>query len=193
MSIWAIIPIKSASDAKMRLASALPPVRRTALVRAMLAHVVASAEAARTIDHVGLIGPSRHGLPETLPLLVDPGEGLNAALAAALAHAAAKGAARVVILPADLPQLTANDINLLAAAPAGTIAIASDRHGTGTNALSLPLPAACGFTFAFGSDSCALHHAEAARLGLGLEEVCSAGLANDVDLPADLPNADGLL
>ena len=177
----------------MRLASALPPVRRTALVRAMLAHVVTAAQAAQTIDHLCLIGPSRHGLPETLPLLTDPGRGLNPALTAALAHAAAHGAARVLILPADLPLLTTNDINLLAAAPAGTIAIAPDRHGTGTNALSLPLPAAAGFTFAFGSDSCALHHAEAARLGLRLEEVCSSGLANDVDLPADLPDADALL
>lgn len=177
----------------MRLAGALPPVRRTALVRAMLAHVVERAQAAQAITQVCLIGPSRHGLPDNLPLLTDPGQGLNAALAAAVAHAAAHSATRVVILPADLPRLTANDINLLAAAPAGTIAIAPDRHGTGTNALSLPLPAAASFAFAFGPDSCALHHAEVARLGLNLEEICSDSLAQDVDLPADLGDADGLL
>ena len=82
---------------------------------------------------------------------------------------------------------------LLAAAPAGEIAIASDRHGTGTNAISLPLPEAEGFSFAFGPDSFARHQAEADRLGLRIEEIRSPGLARDIDEPEDLPDAESLL
>ena len=73
------------------------------------------------------------------------------------------------------------------------VAIAPDRHGRGTNALSLPLPEAEGFTFAFGPDSFALHNLEAARLGLKIEEIHSPGLACDIDEPADLPDAAGLM
>ena len=189
MTTWVIIPVKALDQAKMRLAKAMTPPARAGLVRAMLAHVVTTAQAAPSVDHLTLIGPSRHGLPASLPLLPDPDQGLNPALTAALAHAAAQGATRAIILPADLPQLTTADINRLAATPVQTIAIAPDRHGTGTNALSLPLPAAAGFTFAFGPDSRALHQAETARLGLALEEVHSPGLANDIDHPADLPDA----
>ena len=97
------------------------------------------------------------------------------------------------MLFADLPLLTRHDVELLAAAPAETIAMAPDRHGTGTNALSLPLPAARGFTFCFGPDSFALHHAEADRLGIRIEQVRSQGLARDVDMPEDLPDAAGLM
>jgi len=104
----------------------------------------------------------------------------------------AEGIARLLILPADLPQLSARDIELLAATPAGEIAISPDRHGTGTNALSLPLPQAAGFAFAFGPDSFAAHHAEAERLGLRIGEVHSSGLAKDIDMPEDLPDAAGL-
>ena len=98
----------------------------------------------------------------------------------------------MILLHADLPQLTAEDCTALATLPAGAIGIAPDRHGTGTNALSLPLPDASGFQFAFGSDSFARHRAEAARLGLSLVEIRRPGLATDIDEPDDLPDARGL-
>jgi 2-phospho-L-lactate guanylyltransferase len=100
---------------------------------------------------------------------------------------------RVIIIHGDLPLVTSQDLELLAAAPEGEIAIAPDRHGTGTNAISLPLPAAKGFSFAFGPDSFALHNAEAGRLGLKIEEIHSPGLSRDVDEPDDLPDAADLM
>jgi 2-phospho-L-lactate guanylyltransferase len=193
MNCWAVIPIKHPDKAKIRLASVLSEAQRAKLADAMLRHVVGAAQAADHVQHVALLGPSRLGLPETIPLIADPGGGLNPALHAALARAIGENADRLIVLFADLPQLTTHEVQLLAAAPAATIAIAPDRHGTGTNALSLPLPAAKGFTFAFGPDSFALHHAEAERLGIALEEIHSLGLARDVDVPEDLPDAAGLM
>jgi 2-phospho-L-lactate guanylyltransferase len=193
MTCWVIIPVKGPDEGKQRLAAALDGARRSALVRAMLERVIAAAERARMVDHVCLLGPSRHGLAESLTLLPDPGTGLNAALASAFETAKREDASRVLILFADLPQLTALDVELLTAAPDNAIAIAPDRHGTGTNALSLPLPAASDFTFAFGPDSFALHNGEASRLGLAIEEVRSPGLAHDIDEPSDLSDAGGLL
>lgn len=190
MTCWAIIPVKGTDLGKQRLAGVLDGPDRKNLVAAMLGHVVTVVQAAKGIDQVALLGTSRHGLPESLDLLPDPGTGLNLALSSAVATAVQAGAARVVIVFADLPQLTSDEVALLAAAP--DIAAAPDRHGTGTNALSLPLPAASGFTLAFGPDSFARHQAEAARIGLPLTAIRSPGLQRDIDEPADLPDAAGL-
>lgn len=190
VTCWAIIPVKGTDLGKQRLAGVLAAAPRQDLVAAMLRHVVAAIEGAAGIDRIALLGPSRHGLPDRYELLPDPGTGLNPALTSAFAAATAAGSARVVIVFADLPQLTSAEVTLLATAQG--IAIAPDRHGTGTNALALPLPAASGFTFAFGPDSFARHQAEAARIGLPLTAIHSPGLQRDIDEPADLPDAAGL-
>ena len=193
MTCWAIIPAKPPGNGKNRLSPALDDAARSELVGAMLEHVVLTVEAARNVDTVCLVGPSRHGLPETLPLLDDPGTGLNDAIASAFDEAVRADATRVVIVHGDLPRLTAQDVELLAAAAPGSLAISPDRHGTGTNALSLPLPEAENFTFAFGTDSFARHCLEAQRLELQIETIHSQGLSRDIDEPDDLPDAAGLL
>lgn len=193
MDCWALIPVKDGDGAKSRLAGALDPTQRAALVDAMLAHVVAACAGADGVTRICAIGTPRADLRSTVSWLADPGGGLNAALHAALAEAARGGAHRALVIAADLPKVTARELDLLAAAPAGTVAIAPDRHGTGTNALSLPLPAARDFAFAFGHDSYARHRTETERLRLRLEEIHGPGLACDIDEPADLPDAAGLL
>lgn len=193
MTCWAIIPVKAGDDAKSRLAGVLDPSERAALVDAMLAHVARACGAASNIARVCVVGPSRRGLHADIPLLSDPGGGLNAALAAALEDALRAGAGRVILIAADLPSVTPRELEMLADASAGTVAIAPDRHGTGTNALSLPLPDAKGFVFAFGADSFSRHSAEAQRHGLHVEVVHSPGLASDIDEPDDLKDAAILL
>lgn len=193
MTTWAVIPAKAEGQGKNRLAAALDDAARQRLIAAMLARVVAAAEAAPNVDRVALLGPSRHGLPDTLRLLEDRGGGLNPALSAAIEHLAGEGASRAVIVAGDLPQVTAQEVELLAAAAPGSIAIAPDRHGNGTNALSLPLPAASRFAFAFGADSFARHHDAAEALGLTVETIHSQGLARDIDEPTDLPDAADLV
>ena len=194
MTCWAVIPLRASPDSKSRLAGVLDAPARAALVGTMLARVLAAALTARNVSRVCLLGASPGALPAGVTPLADPGGGLNAAAAFALAEAlAATGATRLIVIHADLPQVSGQDIELLAAAPEGTIAIAPDRHETGTNAISLPLPGARGFSFAFGPDSFAAHKAEVDRLGLRLEEIRSQGLARDVDEPGDLIDAADLL
>lgn len=192
MTCWLIIPVKPPAEAKSRLSEVLDESARGALAEAMLRHVLGAAQGASGVDQVALLGPSRLGAPDDVQLLADPGLGLNPAVQSALAHVAGQGADRMIVLFADLPQLATSDVASLAQVPKGTIAIAPDRHASGTNALSLPIPEAKGFTFAFGPDSFALHRAEAGRLGLRIVELRSPGLARDVDMPEDLADAQGL-
>jgi 2-phospho-L-lactate guanylyltransferase len=190
VTCWAIIPVKGTQLGKQRLAGVLGEAARGTLVRDMLDRVVVAVRGAQGIDRIALVGSCRHGQGDDVALLPDPGMGLNPAISSAVAAAQAQGATRVVVIFADLPQLTAGDVELLAAAP--EIALAPDRHETGTNALSLPLPGASGFTFGFGPDSFARHRAEADRIGLSVEVIRSPGLQRDIDEPADLPDAAGL-
>jgi 2-phospho-L-lactate guanylyltransferase len=189
MSCWVIIPVKPPGEGKQRLAGALDDAARTRLVGAMLDAVLDAVSAARFVDRICIVGTSRHGQSTAIPLLDDSGGGLNAALTEALGQAEAGGATRVVFIAADLPRITPRDVESLAGAPDGTVAIAPDRHGTGTNAIALPLPQAGGFTFAYGTDSFAKHDAEAYRLGLDIEIIASPGLARDGDVPEDLRDA----
>lgn len=186
MTCWVVIPIKAPEACKTRLRPSLGEAARRELVAAMLRHVVEIAGAAPSVDAVRLIGPSRHGLAETVPLLPDPGEGLNAALASALQAAADAGVTRLVALAGDLPRLTLEDLRALTTLEPGVLGVAPDRRGHGTNALSLPLPLARDFRFQYGPDSFAAHSAEAAQLGARLQVVRSPSLGLDVDEPADL-------
>ncbi len=187
MTIRVIIPVKGTANGKTRLAGVLNGAARARLMDAMRDRVVAAARGARAIDEICLLGPAVFGSTGRLTILADPGGGLNVALTSALAQSG--NVARVIIVHADLPQLTADDVEPLAASPADTVAIAPDRHGSGTNALSLPLPAAADFVFAFGVGSFALHTTEILRLGLKRAVITSPGLARDVDVPDDLPDA----
>jgi len=182
VNCWAVIPVKNPSEGKSRLAGTLAPADRETLVEDMLEHVLDTTARARNVDKTCLLGLERRGVPS----FPDPGGGLNPALQSMLASVGGESISRLVVIAADLPLLSAQEVELLAAAPEGTVAIAPDRHGTGTNALSLPLPRARGFSFAFGTDSFARHRAEAERLGLSVEVIHGHGLARDVDVPEDL-------
>lgn len=186
MTCWALVPIKAPAACKSRLRAILGEREHATLVGNMLGRVIAAASKARGIDQVALLGPERHGLSETIPLLADHGGGdLNAALAAAMPMLVALGVDRVVIVPADLPRLTPADIEALAAAATPTsIGIARDHHRTGTNGIALTLPSE--FHFAFGQGSFFRHRDQARALGLRPILVKSETLAFDVDEPAQL-------
>lgn len=188
---WALIPIKAQGEGKSRLALTLSEKEREGLIDAMLRHVIKTLAQARTVTRTLLVGPSRHGQDPAITLLNECGFGLNAVLDSALEQITGMEGCpkRLIVIAADLPCLTPLDLDLLGAAPDRAVAIAPDRHGTGTNALSLPLPEAAGFRFHYGTDSAVRHQQEAERLGLSVETILSQGLEKDIDGPADLPDA----
>lgn len=188
-----VIPVKSPPDRKSRLAEALDREGRDALVCRMAAHVAETARRARGVDHVAFVAGSAEGLPEDVAVIEDAGLDLDAAAGGALAEAAAQGATRIILIAGDLPLVTSAEVERLAALPAHAAGIAPDRHGSGTNAISLPLPAARPFTFAFGAGSFGRHLGEAEKLGLDVQTVRSDGLARDIDEPPDLADAAALI
>lgn len=186
MRRWVVIPVKAPEACKTRLMPALGDEERQTLVAAMLRRTVEAARAVAGRDELLLLGPSRHGLDEDIPLLEDPGGGLNAALTSARNAAVRAEVDRLLLLSADLPTVSAEDVAALLDVPADAIAGGPDRAGQGTNALSLPLPRAATFRFHYGEGSFAAHRAEAARLGLPFLTIDRPGLGLDIDRPDEI-------
>jgi 2-phospho-L-lactate guanylyltransferase len=177
-----VIPVKAFSQAKNRLAAALDPAERAELARTMATRVVQAAaplpvtvvcdddevaDWARSVDaEVGWT----------------PGLDLSAAVTDTIRRLASEGVERVVVAHGDLP--FASDLDLFAWVDPEVVILVPDRHGRGSNVVSVP--AAAGFEFSYGPDSLERHVAEAERLGLVLRTVHSEKLGWDVDVPADL-------
>jgi 2-phospho-L-lactate guanylyltransferase len=183
-----LIPMKPLASAKERLAPALSSDERRSLSLAMLADVIA---AAQEFDRVWVLNSdaeatelSRDAGVEAVPD-PRPGAGLNASLAAATRAAIGEGATGVLVVSADLPCVSAEDLNAVVGSTG--VALAPDRAGVGTNALWRS-PGDL-IDVAFGPNSLAAH-AELARAA-GTPALVSArpGLALDVDTPDDLSEA----
>jgi 2-phospho-L-lactate/phosphoenolpyruvate guanylyltransferase len=181
----ALIAIKERSRCKTRLVESLAPSARIELVRSMLAAVLSAASVAREVRQIIVVSPERDSVPAEIPVLADTGESLNGALTQAHGVLREFGCREVVILPADLPNITAADVDgLVRTGRRGGFAIAPDAAGVGTNALCLVSPHPFGFQF--GPCSLRLHLQEAERKGLSPQVVRLPGLEFDVDTPADL-------
>ncbi len=184
MIVSAIVPVRSLADGKRRLAGAMDDAARAALNEEFLVHALglAGALAGPTL----LVSPDEavaaHPAAADAVLVADPGLGLNAAVEAGRGAARLLGAARIVVLPSDLPTAQPGDV-LALAGTASPVAVAPDRHRRGTNGLALD--AGLDFAFRFGAGSFAAHMAEAARLGVAAEAVDNPGLALDIDTPED--------
>ncbi|MGH8142247.1 MAG: 2-phospho-L-lactate guanylyltransferase [Steroidobacteraceae bacterium] len=199
---FALVPIKARALCKGRLAGSVDVETRLELVRFMLARVLAALAQADGVGHVAVVSAERDTVPGEIAVLADPGRGLNAALEHAQHGLLELGAREIVVLPADLPHVTAEDIDaLIRAGRAGGCALAPDSSDTGTNALYWSCERRTGgsggsggaggaveasLRFQFGSHSKQRHLAQARRLGLRAHLVHRPGLAFDVDTPADL-------
>lgn len=180
MKVAVVIPIKSFTAAKGRLASTLSPAARADLARDCAATVVRAAHPLPV--YVVCSDSDVAQWAETLNArVVDcPTPGLDIAVAAGVRRAEADGATHVIVAHGDLPLAH----NLSHIARYGIVTIVPDRHRDGTNVLSFPLGR--GFTTAYGPGSCDNHIRIAESLGLGIEIMNDESLELDVDTSDDL-------
>ena len=205
MSLWTIVPVKPFNEGKSRLAAHISPQQRRALNRELLTRTLAAinqayldaqilvvsrdSRALTAAERAGSRTLAEESQPRTAPPPSSPNDAeselqLNAALTQAACYAAAHGATKVLILPTDMPNLTAEDVRTMASPTnsAPQIIIAPSRDG-GTNALMLQ-PAQA-IPFAFGPDSFLRHQRLAAEAGIPVRVVESDSLLFDIDLPED--------
>jgi 2-phospho-L-lactate guanylyltransferase len=117
VSVYCLIPAKPYAESKTRLAPILSPEERAALSHRLLLRTVRLAR--KGIGPVVVVSRDETLLEEVQAEgawgLVEETPGLNPALAQAARFAVDRGAAGVLVLPADLPLLTAADLEAIMA------------------------------------------------------------------------------
>jgi 2-phospho-L-lactate/phosphoenolpyruvate guanylyltransferase len=210
MDIWALIPVKSLKDSKLRLAHLLPADQRAILIHGLLQHELMVLEEVPTISKVLVISsdPAVWRLAWQFGVLIEKEpepQGLNTAVTRGMAKAVENGASGVLMLPVDLPFITTSDVALIIDAglrddsllppkqqdngshgenrSGCVMAICSDEDGDGTN--SLFLNPVSEFQFHFGPGSYQLHVREAQKRGITVHTVSTPGLQFDLDSEKD--------
>jgi 2-phospho-L-lactate guanylyltransferase len=177
-----VIPVRSFTRGKSRLAGALDADAHERFVRE-LADRAADATASRpTVVVSSAAEVVEWASARGLAVIADRGS-LDAAAHDGRMWAGAQGCERVVVVHADLPDITSLDAVTGDGADPVAVIVACHR-ADGTPVLSLP--AAVPFEFSYGAGSFARHVAAATRAGLTVRIVRDHGLSFDVDGPDDL-------
>ncbi len=191
MTLWAIVPIKPMRLGKSRLAEVLTEEERLALNRRLLVHTVETLKSVPELEQVLVVSRDsaalalarKHG---ARTVLEENESHLNLALARATFVARRFNTHGVLVLPADLPFLQAEDVRRLleAARQPPAVVIVPDRKREGTNALVISPPGL--MAYRFGPGSFRRHCAMARQAGARLEILELPSLAVDLDWPEDL-------
>lgn len=191
MTLWAIVPVKPLRRGKSRLAGTLSEDERTQLNQLLLEHTLKTLNDLKEIEHILVVSrdpaalsfAQKHG---ARTVLENGSPQLNTALQRATVVAQVYATRGVMVLPADLPLITRDDILALLerATNPPVVVIAPDRHEEGTNALLIS-PAGL-IDYDFGPGSYQRHCERAIAAGARLEVVTLPSLGLDLDLPEDL-------
>ncbi|PID85433.1 MAG: 2-phospho-L-lactate guanylyltransferase [Chloroflexi bacterium] len=190
MNTWAILPVKSLSQSKTRLAHLLSPAERARLMQNLLEHTIDTlhqvSEVSKTLvvshDDTVLEIAERYQtdtLIETAPFQ------LKTAVTQATKYAKLHHVDSILIIPADLPFLQAHEIQQLLEnrSPQTACIICPDETETGTNALFMPPHT--DFIFQYGPNSFQKHLNEAKRLHMTTQIVSYPGICFDLDTETD--------
>jgi 2-phospho-L-lactate/phosphoenolpyruvate guanylyltransferase len=197
-AIAAIIPVGPLEAAKTRLGGALDAEEREALAERFLSLTLAAALAVDRLADVLVVSPDREVLQRAAELgartLRQRSIGLNAGLAEARDDVVAGGADAIVVLPIDLPFVTADAIEAVLAPinedhTLSRVVLVTDRHASGTNVLALRPPGV--IDFRFGPGSRRAHRDAAANADVEYLEI-DGPLSFDLDTPADLVLVESL-
>jgi 2-phospho-L-lactate/phosphoenolpyruvate guanylyltransferase len=188
MKVYAVVPVKKLSDSKKRLSAVLSPQERRQLVLAMVEDVLEALKHSK-IDETLVVSDDlemrefveKHGANYLSPA----DSALNASLEESADWCIQRGAGAVLVLPADIPLVTAKDVDaLIQLGLQRSSVVVSPSWNGGTNALLQNPPKqipAC-----FGAASFRKHVEEVCRRGLEVRIYGSGGLALDVDSVEDL-------
>ncbi len=191
MTIWAIVPVKPLRLGKSRLSGVLSDDERAILNRKFLERTLEILQKMPEVAQVLVVSRDPAALAiareySARTVLEDGNPNLNAALTRATLLARNYATRGVLVLPADLPLLTEEDLRDLFAFArhAPCVVVSPDRHQDGTNALFMTSGGMIPYSFGPGSF---YRHCEAAqKAGARLEIAQNSHIGLDLDTPEDL-------
>ena len=187
--MWVIIPVKRLEHAKLRLAAVLTPGQRRQLSLCMLEDVLDVLTGSAVIDGVTVISCDADVISSARQQgvdLLDTGAdgGYAADVLKGIEHISGKGVNKALVLPADVPELSNDDLALLERVHQEGVTLCPAGNDGGTNGLVFTPPLA--MDLKYGENSFAEFCREAERRGLTANIARPAGLARDIDCPEDL-------
>lgn len=191
MALWAIVPVKPLRRGKSRLAGVLSPEERNDLNRRLLTHTLETLNAIPEIEQILVISRDQAALSlarehGARTVLENGSPELNVALARATIVAKNYATRGLLIVPADLPLISPEDVIAMLdiAVDPPVVVLAPDHRRQGTNAL-LVCPIGL-IEYDFGPGSFQRHCERALQAGARLEILELPSLALDMDMPEDL-------
>ncbi len=191
MTLWAIVPVKPLRYGKSRLAEVLTQDERADLNRRLLAHTLDTLTAIPELEHVLVVSRDQSALAlareyGARTVQESGASKLNGSLARATVVAQNYATRGVLIVPADLPLITPEDVRVMLerAKDPPVVVVAPDRRREGTNAL-LVCPTGL-IEYEYGPGSFQRHCRRAIQAGARLEVCDLPSIALDMDLPEDL-------
>lgn len=191
MALWAIVPVKPLRRNKTHLSEILTEDERSELNHRLLVQTINILKSTPQIENILVISKDDRALTVARDhgarTVLEPGDSrLNLSLARATVIAKTYSMQGVLILPADLPFLTKEDITVLLqkAHDPPVIVIVPDRYQQETNAL-LVCPAGL-IDYEFGPGSFSRHCERAREINARLEICDLPSLALNINLPEDL-------
>lgn len=190
MSLWAIVPVKPLRRGKSRLSEILSEDERTYLNHQLFVHTIEILKDVEAITDILVVSRDSDVLTEARNLNVrtvteNGTPELNAALRRATLFSKTFSTEGVLIVPADLPMMTSEDVkaflDLRSDSPG--IVIAPDRRQQGTNLL-FANPADL-LAFSYGEDSFEHHIKLAKEQNARVVIVENERIALDLDIPED--------
>jgi 2-phospho-L-lactate/phosphoenolpyruvate guanylyltransferase len=193
MKYNALIPVKSLSQAKSRLASSFTQHQRERLVLDMFHHVLCVLLDTELFEKVSVVSSDKQVLEKAYlwgaQAVVEEYHDHNQALHAAALREMSGGVTTLLTISADLPLLTAQEIRcLFEQSLKHDVVLAPSRDGTGTNAIMVHPPLAVPYVFGPGSLQSYVEAARQKHLSFSMYQ--SIGLALDIDTIDDLDEAE---
>ncbi|MBB44814.1 MAG: 2-phospho-L-lactate guanylyltransferase [Rhodospirillaceae bacterium] len=184
--VVAVVPLKNLKLAKSRLSNILAEGERKELVLAMFDDVLVSLRASHFIDEIFIVADKYFDPVADVQLITEiKNRGYDEAIVEALKDSRINQAQAMLILPADLPLVSRDELNtLIKDQEDRSIRIAGARDQDGTNALVMKPPHLLATSFGVGSFK--RHKKFAKALSVKIEEVNLPGLSFDVDTEKDL-------
>jgi 2-phospho-L-lactate guanylyltransferase len=190
-NIYAIVPVKSFTQAKSRMSASLSPRQRRQLSRAMLFDVLTALASAQGLNGVLIVS----GESSCLAMAQDFGfqflpdqknTGPTGAVRAAARHLRQVSCTGILALMADIPLITSRDIEQLlnSHTHAGAVTLTPARDLLGTNAVFCSPPGLIPLTF--NGQGFTSHLQMARDAGAKTTVLRQPGVALDLDRPTDI-------
>ena len=194
MKIFALVPVKKFESSKSRLGAVLSINERIKLSELLLINTISILKKSSAISNIVVVSSDEKAMEiarrtDTKFLKEAKDRGVNAAIAVADDYSSENRAHATIVIPVDLPLLTATDVNMMcrkAKSPERCLVISPSIRYDGSNAL-LRKPSRSLKTH-YDEDSFNAHIRAATQFGIPIKVFLSQRIMKDLDSIEDIKN-----